>query len=201
VGLETFTEGDSTVFFVCGLPIVDFRERLASTGLRNQFYHEGLRLSVCSDDVNMHIGLHMPRDMTPDKRTAFEGALARLAGKLGVVSNPSRSSSSEMLEIAKAALAGNPEWQGFESFEITDPESGSLIQGFRSVHRMLPSITFHGLGREVFQEEFDSTVEWLGRHPSFGGMAIHFYESFRDLVGGERAESGIRGQQLGGKSK
>jgi hypothetical protein len=201
VGLETFTEGDSTVAFVCGLPIEDFRARLASTGLRNQFYHEGHRLSVCSDDVNMHIGLHMPRDMTPEKHAAFEGALARLARKLGVRTDPGRHSTSEMLEIARAALTGNPEWKGFEPFEFTDPESGSPIPGFRAVYRMLPSITFHGLGREVFQEEFDSTVEWLGRHPSFGGMAIHFYESFRDLVEGEKAESGIRSQQPEGKSK
>jgi hypothetical protein len=201
VGLETFTEGDSTVAFVCGLPIVDFRARLASTGLRNQFYHEGLRLSVCSDDVNMHLGLHMPRDMTPEKRAAFEAALARLARKLGAWSNPGHNPPTEMLEIARAALADNPEWRGFEPFEITDPDSGNPIPGFRSVHRMLPSITFHGLGREVFQEEFDSTVEWLGRHPSFGGIAIHFYESFRDLVGGEKAASGIRSQEVGGTSK
>ncbi len=185
VGIETFREHESTVSFVCGLPMEEFRARLAATGLRNQYFFEGYRTSVCSDDVNMHIGLSTPREMTPEKRALFEATLARLAQQLGAASNPQGNPPSELLEIARAAMAGDPEWKGFEPFEITDPGTGRKIQGFRAVHRMLPSITFHGLGREVFQEEFDSTVEWLGRHRGFGGMAIHFYDSFRELMEGK----------------
>jgi hypothetical protein len=47
---------------------------------------------------------------------------------------------------------------------------------------MSPRITFHGLGREVFEEESRSAVEWLSTQPSFGGLAIHFYESYRELM-------------------
>ena len=65
-----------------------------------------------------------------------------------------------------------------------------------SLHQVnsLPSITFHGLGRETFDEEIASTVEWLGRHPGFGGVAVHFYESFRELVEGDKEVSEVESQ-------
>ena len=50
---------------------------------------------------------------------------------------------------------------------------------------MSPRITFHGLGREVFEEESRSAVEWLSAQPSFAGLAIHFYDSFRNLMEGK----------------
>ncbi|MBZ5546274.1 MAG: hypothetical protein LAO07_21855 [Acidobacteriia bacterium] len=142
-------------------------------------------MSVFSDDVNMHIGLAAPREMTPEQRAALEAALAHLARQLGAAVDPARYAVGPMLETARAALARNTEWNGFEPFEITDPDTHAAITGFRSVHRMSPRITFHGLGRQVFEEEFRSTVEWLGSRPGFGGMAIHFYDSYRELMEGK----------------
>ena len=185
VGLETFLEPDSTVWFACGLPAEEFRHGLATMNIRNQLFFEGFRMSVFSDDVNMHIGLAAPREMTPEQRAALETALAHLARQLGAAVDPARYAVGPMLETARAALARNTEWNGFEPFEITDPDTHAAITGFRSVHRMSPRITFHGLGRQVFEEEFRSTVEWLGSRPGFGGMAIHFYDSYRELMEGK----------------
>jgi hypothetical protein len=189
VGVETFAERDSTVTFIVGLPAEEFWPRLAKSGLRGQTYFEDFRVSLSSDDINIHLGLSTPRDMTPEKRAAFEGALARLARQFGASSDPDRYHPFELLGTARAALAEKPEWKGFEPYEFMDPESGRRIQCFRSTYRMLPSITFHGLGRETFDEEIASTVEWLGRHPGFGGVAVHFYESFRELVEGDQQDS------------
>jgi hypothetical protein len=185
VGLETFSEPKSVISFVCGLPGDEFWPRLAAAGLRNQLFFEGFRISVCSDDVNVHIGLSAPRELAPEQRQAYEVALARLARQLGASSNPERFPAAPMVDLARAALAGDPEWVGFEPFEFKDPETGQLISGFRTSRRMQPGITFAGLGREVFEEEFNSAVQWLSTQPSFGGMAIHFYESFRDLLEGK----------------
>lgn len=182
VGLETFSEGESTVSFVCGLPAEEFRRRLTASELRNQLFFEDFRLAIYSDEVNIHIGLSAPREMSEATRAAFERALVHLAAQLGAAPNPEQYPIAPILEVAGAALAQDPEWKGFETFEIADPETKRTISGFRSVHRMLPSITFHGLSREVFEEEYSSTVEWLGSQPSFAGMAIHFYDSFRALL-------------------
>jgi hypothetical protein len=185
VGLETFLEPDTTVWFACGLPAEEFRRRLATLDLRNQLFFEGFRISVLSDNLNMHIGLAAPREMRAEQRAALETALANLARQLGAAADPGRYAARPMLETARAALARDPEWKGFEPFEIADPETHIPVAGFRSVHSMSPRITFHGLGRQVFEEEFRSTVEWLGARPGFGGMAIHFYESYRELVEGK----------------
>lgn len=195
VGVETFAESDSTVTFVLGLPAEEFWPRLAKSGLRGQYRLDDFRMSLCSDDLNMHIGLSTPREMAPEKQAVFEGALARLARQFGASSDPDRYHPSEMLSMARAALAEKPEWKGFEPYEFVDSDTGRHVQCFRSTHRMLPSITFHGLGRETFDEEMASTVEWLGRHPGFGGTAVHFYESFRELVEGDEPPSGVRSQK------
>lgn len=185
VGLETFLERDTTVWFVCGLPAAEFRQRLARSKLRHEFYYEGFRMALFYDEVNFHIGLVAPETMTPEKQALFEKALGRLAQQFGAAADPDPNPIAPIIEVARAGLASDPEWRGFETFEITDPETRRSIPGFRSVHFMLPSITFHGLGRQTFEEELRSSVEWLGAKPGFGGMAIHFYDSFREILEGK----------------
>ncbi len=185
VGFETSLEADSTVYFVCGLPVEEFRRRLASSDLRNRIFLGGWRLSTFSDDVNIHIGLSAPPELEGPRRAEFEKSLALLARELGAASDPDRFSPAPILEEARAALEQNPEWKGFETFEITDLETHCKFAGFRTVHRMLPKITFYKLGREVFDEETRSVVEWLSPYSSFAGIAVHFYDSYRSLVEGK----------------
>ncbi|MGH6629406.1 MAG: hypothetical protein ACREB3_06715, partial [Burkholderiales bacterium] len=185
VGLETFLERDITAWFVCGLPAAEFRQRLARSKLRHEFYYEGFRMSLFYDEVNFHIGLVAPATMEAGQQAKFEKALARLAQQFGAAADPDPNPIAPILEVARAGLASDPEWRGFEPFAMIDPETKRPFTGFRSVHIMLPSITFHGLGRETFEEELRSSVEWLGSNSGFGGMAIHFYDSFRELLEGK----------------
>jgi hypothetical protein len=185
VGVETFLERDSSIYFVCGLPADEFRRRLAASRLCDHLFFEDFRMSVFADDVNMHIGLSVPREMNDTQRAAYESALLRLSRLLGAASDPERYPVQPILEIARAAVAQDPELKGFEPFEITDPETQRTVAGFRTVRRMSPRITFHGLGREVFEEESRSAVEWLSSQSSFAGLAIHFYDSFRQLLEGK----------------
>jgi len=185
VGLETFSEGEGSVWFVCGLPAEEFRQRLAASGLRNRLFFEDFRMSAFSDDVNIHVGLSAPREMTAEKRAAFEAALVRLARQMGAASDPERYPVPPILDTAQAGLSQDSDWSRFETFEISDPETQRPVKGFRARHRMSPRITFHGLGREVFEEESRSAVEWLSAQPSFAGLAIHFYDSFRSLMEGK----------------
>ncbi len=197
VGLETFSEHASVVSFACGLPAEEFWPRLAAAGIRNQIFFEDFRMSLFSDDVNVHPGLSMPAAATAEKRAACEAALARLARKLGAASDPKRFPAVPMLDLARAAMSASPEWLSFEPFEFQDPETERSITAFRASRRMQPGITFHGLGRKTFEEEYSSAVEWLSKQPGFDGMAVHFYESFRELMEGEEQDSGVRIQESG----
>ncbi len=187
VGLETFLEPDRNVYFVCGLPRDEFRARLAKSDLRGELYLDGFRLSTFEDKANVHAGLMAPNNVAePLSQVPFQNALARLARDFGgCSSNPAAAGTA--LEAARVAISRNPEWQGFERFEMAAPEGGGKIIGFRAVSIMSPNITFHGLGRETFEEETRSTTEWLSRYTSFAGLAVHFYEPYRDLVEGPAA--------------
>lgn len=185
VGVETSAEPDSTVYFICGLPKAEFGKRLDDADLGAKLSADGYRLASFSDDINIHVGLVAPAYLAGPTREAFEQALVGLARQFGVVTRHDRFSTSEILEEARSALALDPEWEGFEAFELTDPETGHSIEGFRTVHRMIPRTTFHGLGFDAFEEETRSLREWLNPYPSFGGLAIHHYESYRELLEGK----------------
>jgi Carbohydrate binding domain 30 len=184
VGLETSIEADRTIYFACGLPLEEFQKRLAKSDLRDELYFGDYRLSTFSDDINVHLGLAAPEKMDGDARTEFEKALAKLALELGASSDPEHFPPDEILDEARGALGRDPELHAFEVFKFADPATGRDIIGFKAVRHMSPKITFHGLGREVFGEEIRSVVEWLSPYASFQGLAIHYYESYRDLVEG-----------------
>jgi hypothetical protein len=185
VGLETSVEPDSTVYFICGLPREEFRKRLDASGLGEQLSVDGYRLASFSDDINIHLGMAGPAHMDRPARQAFDLALVRLAKQFGAASDPARFPAGEILEEARGALSSDSEWDGFETFKLTDQETKNSIEGFRTVHRMIPRTTFHGLGFETLEEESRSLREWLRPYASFGGLAIHHYESYRELREGK----------------
>ena len=43
-------------------------------------------------------------------------------------------------------------------------------------------ITFAGMGSKSFKEACDQTIFELNRNPSFYGMAIHYYETYREIL-------------------
>jgi hypothetical protein len=185
VGVETFMEPGSAVFFALGLPLEGFRQRLAASGLRDEILFEGFRLALLSDGERYHVGLSAPRDTDDAKKQAYAKALVRLSELLGANIEPGTPTVQSILEQVRAAITRNPEWEGFEPYEVADPDSGLKVQGFKANYRMLASTTFHGLGRTVFEEETNSTAYWLIRYESFAGLAIHYYPSFRALVEGK----------------
>ncbi len=182
VGLETSFQPDRPVCFVCGLPVEEFHRRLVGSELRGKLYMGNFRLSTYSNGSDVHVGLEAPAQPEGATRAAFEKALISLARQLGAASDPERFPADPILEVAREALGQDPEWKGFETFEISDPETQQKIKGFRTAYRMLPKITFYGLNSEVFAEESRSVVEWFTPYPSFAGLAIHYYDSFRSLM-------------------
>lgn len=185
VGLETSRDPDSIVYFVCGLTQEEFRNRLAASGLRDRLYYEDWRISTISDGANVYVGLTAPFDLAGTRRSAFDAALLRLAQLLGGSSANGRLASGPLLDEAQAAVARDPEWREFAPFKLPEPPGHGVITGFTAVHHMLEKTTFYGLGRNTFNEETQSTVEWLSPEPSFQGLAIHYYEPYRDLMEGK----------------
>ena len=184
VGLETSVEPDRTIYFVCGLPLDEFQKRLSNSRLRNDLYQEQYRLTTFSDGSNVHIGLTAPEPLDDTARGDFESALVKLALELGASSDPMRFPPDKILSKARLALRNDPELSGFQTYSLVDPKTKGEVVGFKAVRHMLPSITFHGLSRSIFDEETRSVTEWLSPYSSFEGIAIHHFQSFRNLMEG-----------------
>jgi len=187
VGVETSLEPERTHYFGLGVPFKEVPQRLAQSKLQNRLYFGPFHLSTFSDDVDLHVGLVAPIEMDAATRVEFEKMLARLARELGFPSRTNPLPTGPILEEARAAIERDPEWKDFQIFHWTDPDTHETFVGFHAEHGMSPKVTFHGLGRGVFDEETRSVVEWLSPHASFAGLAIHYYTTFRELVEGEKA--------------
>jgi hypothetical protein len=185
VGLETFLEPPSVVYFIGHIPAQEYRDRLASSGISGNLFFEGFRLAVISDPASFHVGLGQPADMPDSRRAEFQTALLHLARKLNEGASAQDAPHASDFEAVRAVLARDPEWSGFETFEISDPDSNRALPSFHAVRRMLPRTTFHGLGPQGFEEETGSSDEWLSRYPGYAGLAIHFYGSYRELLEGK----------------
>jgi Carbohydrate binding domain 30 len=185
VGLETSIEPDRTVYFACGLPLKEFQKSLGTSDLHDKLYFGEYRLATLFDGTNVHIGLTAPENLEGAARAEFERAVAHVALELGASSDPKRFPADPILGKARLAVGRDPEWVGFEVFNFSDPQTQRPITGFFTVRHMSPKITFHGLSREIFNEETRSVTEWLSPFRSFQGLAIHYYQSYRELEEGK----------------
>jgi len=182
IGLETSLDPDRIVYFIAGLPADEFHRRLAASPLRHQRYVAGFRMSAFRSANDVHVGLEQPDRLDEPARAAFDKALGSLARQFGAASEPEHFPAPAILDEARRALSDDPEWKGFDPFEIVDPETQQKVAGFRSIYRMPHKITFYGLGRQALIEETRSTMEWLGRYSSFDGLAFHHYDSLQALL-------------------
>jgi len=183
IGLETFSEADALVDLALALPEAEFHQKLGMSGLRDARYFEDFALFALKDGTRIDV---VPRS-TLGTRQGFGRAggdgVCPLAQKLGFVHDPCCSTLAPTVASGRAVLAGDPEWGEVQTLQLSDPETHYTFAGFRTTHHMAPGTTFYGLGSEVFNEETRSLVEWLSPYPSFGGLALHFYDSLRSLLG------------------
>jgi len=183
VGLETYAEPDTPAYFICGNRADEFDQRLQASELRHRFTFQGFRLLTVSDGSWTFLGLEAPGERSIASGSKLERALIRLAVQWGADGEFDSARTSAMLEAGRAGIDQSLELLGFEPFSLRDPEAGRTLTGFRTVRRTPRITTFHGLGREVFEEEASSALEWLSPYASFSGLAIHHYESWRALMG------------------
>jgi hypothetical protein len=181
VGLETSAEKETCVEFAVALPAKEFLAKLQEKDLADRQSFEGYALHTLGADGMVFIGLGPQSGSSLAPGAPLEVALLRLRRLFGAKS-VKRYSVENQLAAARSAVASDPEWKNFEAIEFREPGSDRKIAAFRAIHQTPPAITFHGLGRKVFEEESRSAAEWLESYSSFGGLAIHYYQSFQALM-------------------
>jgi hypothetical protein len=182
IGLETSAQKDKSIEFVLAIPESEFIAKLHQTHLAQRDSFKHYSIYALHADGTVFIGLGLEGSEVESTRR-FEGALIHLRKLFGAKS-AARFSVRPVLNEARRAVAADPGWTDFRPDQLERPGSRKAIAVFLAVRRTPPITTFHGLGRSVFEQESRSTAEWLGRYPSFGGLAIHYYESFQNLMAG-----------------
>ena len=180
VGLETSAQKDTPVEFDLAIPAQEFPARLRETHLAERSSFEGYSVHALKTNGVVFVGLG-PQPSGPAPTESIATALAHLRQLFGAKSSD-RFPLKTALNEARAAIAEDPEWKAFQTVELREPGARQTVAAFQAVRRTAPTITFHGLGRKVFEEESHSAAEWLGTYPSFGGLAVHYYGSFQALM-------------------
>ena len=180
IGLETSAEKPASVDFVLAVPVKSFSRLLGHSRLYGQRSFEGYGLFALRGGETIFVGLGPPLQGMPPAPEPMETALKDMRRSFGAKAGMFRVR--PFLPQARAAVAENPEWTQFSDYRLNVHGRDGRIQGFQAIHRTAPEITFHGLGRRVFEEETRSVVEWLGPSPAFAGLAFHYYDSLRELM-------------------
>ncbi|MCL5005793.1 MAG: hypothetical protein M1404_04605 [Acidobacteria bacterium] len=181
VGLETSAEKETSVEFVVALPANEFLAKLQEKHLADQRSFEGYTLHALRAETVVFIGLGPSPSSGFAPKVPIEVALTRLR-RMFAVKSGDRLSVKRGIQQARSAIAMDPEWKDFEPVELRESGSDVMVAAFRAIRGTPSIITFRGLGRKVFEEESRSAAEWLGKYSSFGGLAIHYYQSFRALM-------------------
>ncbi len=180
IGLETSAEKEEPVDFVLAMPVGSFRQAIVQAGLYSERTFEGYGLYALKGGENIFVGLGAPLRGAPPPAETLETALGDLRKAFGP--KPEALSLGPRMTEARAAVNANPEWTDFSAYRTKAFGKHGPLIGFQALHRTAPMITFHGLGRKVFEEESESAAEWLGTSPAFGGLAFHYYDSLRALM-------------------
>jgi len=179
MGVETAREQSTPVWFVVGLPgdaMTALLERTTDISENGQF--RGYKVSVFDDGRNAHLGLSL-KGIDPDRPPrAFLEALAAVARTYGALKPSAETSRARLM----TRLAADGEWGNPVARTFTDPDSGAEYEGVVASSAMPSTLSFDGLPIGAFRREAALAEQAFTRHPSYRGLAIHHYESFRRLV-------------------
>jgi hypothetical protein len=86
----------------------------------------------------------------------------------------------EIKSSALKAIGRNPEYKGCEPVKIPGPD-GDDLDGLRSIRQMLDKVTFADESKAELEAALLETGNAFESELGFGGFAIHYYKTYRDL--------------------
>ena len=190
LGVETFTYQPTEVWFPVGIPHDVFEEALK--GQAEDFSYlsriNGFRTQILDDGHNYHVGIELPPEPTAEDEVRMQEAVFAIWKQFGAAAYTDKNLDESSLAMdAEFALAGAIQWQdGATERPIIDPETGNEYAGFVSTSLMLPKITFADQSYEEFVQQVEAAEKEFVKSPSYAGLAIHFYDTFRKKVEGSK---------------
>lgn len=185
MGVETYWEPPTPVWFVLGPTRAAWERALKQpdSPLANISRFHGFRIRLFDDGQHLHVGLEHSASPTPQVEEALAAAMVELAHHLAPLAaeNSGVQTRSRQLQ-AQVALADDPELQHYRNKPIVDTATGKQYPGFTAESVMLSKITFADDTLQDLQEQLEAADAYFSESPSYAGIAIHFYETYRRKV-------------------
>jgi hypothetical protein len=185
MGVETFRYEPQPVWFSLGLPESEFTTALEDRGhhLASLSRLHGLRLHRLQTSQHVHVGVELPGPTaTPEQLQLSEQAIRILAREFGHYSGGD--DDGQLLANVREQVGRSPEWQGWSLRPIHDANAGVIFSGFVATRLMPSKVTFADDSMNSFMEETVFAEETFRCHPSYEGLAIHSWESYRNKLPG-----------------
>ncbi|MFT5324798.1 MAG: hypothetical protein ACI8P0_002663 [Planctomycetaceae bacterium] len=187
MGVETFRYEPQPVWFSLGLPESEFAAALTDRArdLAGLSRLHGLRLYRLHAAGQVHVGVELPPpDATSERIQHTEAAIRILAREFGHYSGGA--SDQQLLATTREEVERSTEWTNWLRRPVQDSAAGVSFSGFVTTRLMPSKVTFADDSIASFIEETGFAEQTFGRYRSYGGLAIHSWESYR----GKRSNQG-----------
>jgi hypothetical protein len=184
MGVETFGAEPVPVRFVVGLPRDQFLAAIRGPGRHLAVLSRlaGLRLHRFDDGRNLHVGVELPATMSAASEASVREALTEIVKHFGAAGDPDGVAAGQRRQQqAAVAIGRDAAWRKFAPLTFQLDRIDLPVAGFSAESVMLPKITFADNSRSEFELQTNLAEQSFAESASYGGMAIHCYESFRQL--------------------
>lgn len=184
MGIETIAEMDIEVWFAVGLPHAEF-DRAMQTRAKDFSYLSRLdefRLRTLDDGSHIHVGLEIPTTLSLDEKARVDRAIAQIAHRFtgSPYDDQSRTELDQLREQLRSVLDRNIEWVNPTTRDIS--RGKKIYAGVTATHVFHPKITYGDNSHEHLQTQTSAAEISFKRYKSYGGFAIHYYETFRKIT-------------------
>lgn len=185
MGIETFSYAPTDVWFAVGLPRAEFAKALKGRGQEIGMFSriDGHRTQIFDDGSNIHVGIELPPDPTPEDKVSITATMAKIALQLGISCDPKLEKDAENIRYeAISSLRRNVEWKNARERDIKDKANGAKYVGVVATRIMLPKITFAQEPYAEIKAQTTAAEAYFSRYKSYTGTAIHYYATYRKKV-------------------
>jgi hypothetical protein len=182
MGVETSEPTPTRVWFAVGVPN-DIFNRLAEREFgttEGPARYQGFKVHTFDDEANTHIGLEVPEDGS--RGPELQAGVAAPAKLFGVSVSPELLPKADAMRAAAfAALRETGEWRDMKARPIPGGE-GIVYPGFEATGITLAKLTFANVPLATMRQELEKAETAFLKHPSYAGLAIHHYVTFRVMM-------------------
>ncbi len=172
LGVETFSYPPRSVTFAGSMSADDHRKSMAEGPLAGNYLWDSFRIRTVSAGRRVWIGLMHDAELEPGA-AELSGALASLGDSLARL-QPAANTPENVEGVFRESVVRDPELSNVR-------RSGPWL----TVDiRMLDKVTFAEETRRDVELAFEETSQAFEGHRGFGGFAVHYYETWRDLPAG-----------------